>query len=87
MAGIDQFCKDINEMIGHLPGLYWRICWKYLSPTFLLVSHSGYDYLCNVTAETNFVYVQIQGRTFTFDTHAHVLVLVFYKNNRLSVYL
>lgn len=25
-------------MIGHSPGLYWRICWKYLSPTFLLVS-------------------------------------------------
>ncbi|XP_045191774.2 sodium-dependent noradrenaline transporter-like isoform X2 [Mercenaria mercenaria] len=35
--GIDQFCKDIDRMIGHSPGLYWRICWKYISPTFLLI--------------------------------------------------
>ncbi|WAR13442.1 SC6A2-like protein [Mya arenaria] len=35
--GIDQFCADINQMIGFRPGLYWRVCWKFLSPAFLLV--------------------------------------------------
>ena len=38
ITGIDQFCSDIHKMIGFLPGLYWRICWKFLTPTFLLVN-------------------------------------------------
>ena len=24
-------------MLGEKPSLYWRICWRYISPTFLLV--------------------------------------------------
>jgi hypothetical protein len=24
--------------MGHVPNLYWRICWKIISPIFLLVS-------------------------------------------------
>ncbi|XP_061166600.1 uncharacterized protein LOC133175501 [Saccostrea echinata] len=35
--GVDQFCSDIYQMTGHRPGLYWRVCWKILSPTFLLI--------------------------------------------------
>ncbi|KAK3085616.1 hypothetical protein FSP39_006139 [Pinctada imbricata] len=35
--GVDQFCTDIHQMTGHRPGYYWRICWKILSPTFLLI--------------------------------------------------
>ncbi|KAL4234396.1 Sodium-dependent noradrenaline transporter [Mactra antiquata] len=35
--GIDQLCDDIHKMFNHMPGLYWRVCWKYLSPTFLLI--------------------------------------------------
>ncbi|KAJ8353659.1 hypothetical protein SKAU_G00212260 [Synaphobranchus kaupii] len=34
--GVDRFSDDIQEMIGHRPGLYWRICWKFVSPCFLL---------------------------------------------------
>lgn len=26
-------------MLGHKPGWYWYICWKFLAPLFLLVSH------------------------------------------------
>uniref|UniRef100_A0A8C8A2G1 Transporter n=1 Tax=Oryzias sinensis TaxID=183150 RepID=A0A8C8A2G1_9TELE len=26
----------ISEMIGHRPGRYWRLCWKFVSPCFLL---------------------------------------------------
>lgn len=36
--GVDRFSDDIKEMIGHRPGRYWRLCWKFVSPCFLLVS-------------------------------------------------
>ncbi|KAK1895650.1 Sodium-dependent dopamine transporter [Dissostichus eleginoides] len=34
--GVDRFSDDIEEMIGHRPGPYWRLCWKFVSPCFLL---------------------------------------------------
>uniref|UniRef100_A0A8C8E389 Transporter n=1 Tax=Oryzias sinensis TaxID=183150 RepID=A0A8C8E389_9TELE len=34
--GVDRFSDDIKEMIGHRPGRYWRLCWKFVSPCFLL---------------------------------------------------
>jgi Sodium:neurotransmitter symporter family. len=36
--GVDRFSTDIESMLGHRPGLYWRLCWTYISPFFLLVS-------------------------------------------------
>jgi SNF family Na+-dependent transporter len=36
--GLKNFGNDINAMLGHRPGLYWRICWKFISPIFLAVS-------------------------------------------------
>lgn len=36
--GVDRFANDIEMMIGHRPGLFWRLCWCYISPAFLLVS-------------------------------------------------
>uniref|UniRef100_A0A8C6TI36 Transporter n=1 Tax=Neogobius melanostomus TaxID=47308 RepID=A0A8C6TI36_9GOBI len=35
--GVDRFSDDIEQMMGFRPGLYWRLCWKYVSPIFLLV--------------------------------------------------
>ncbi|KAL5021739.1 hypothetical protein ScPMuIL_000894 [Solemya velum] len=35
--GIDQLCSDIQKMTGYRPGMYWRLCWKFLSPTFLII--------------------------------------------------
>lgn len=30
--GVDNFSTDVESMIGHRPGLFWRICWAYISP-------------------------------------------------------
>lgn len=38
LYGTDNFARDIEKMIGQKPGLFWRICWKYISPVFILVS-------------------------------------------------
>lgn len=35
--GVDRFSDDIQQMMGFRPGLYWRLCWKFVSPLFLLV--------------------------------------------------
>ncbi|OWF50839.1 sodium-dependent noradrenaline transporter-like [Mizuhopecten yessoensis] len=35
--GVDQFCRDVKQMTGYTPGMYWRICWKFICPTFLLI--------------------------------------------------
>ncbi|XP_076801225.1 sodium-dependent serotonin transporter-like isoform X1 [Clavelina lepadiformis] len=33
--GIDRLCGDVQAMLGFGPGIFWRICWKYISPIFL----------------------------------------------------
>ncbi|XP_035703379.1 sodium-dependent noradrenaline transporter isoform X1 [Folsomia candida] len=35
--GLDQFCKDAESMLGFAPGIYWKICWKYISPLLISV--------------------------------------------------
>lgn len=35
--GVDNFSSDIEQMLGKKPSIYWRLCWKYVSPTFLFV--------------------------------------------------
>lgn len=35
--GVDNFSNDVESMLGQRPGLYWRVCWMYISPIFLLV--------------------------------------------------
>ena len=34
--GVDRFCADIKDMIGFSPGIYWRVCWKFVAPIFLM---------------------------------------------------
>ncbi|PVD31393.1 hypothetical protein C0Q70_06805 [Pomacea canaliculata] len=34
--GLDRFTEDLEAMLGHKPGWYWYICWKFLAPLFLL---------------------------------------------------
>ena len=35
--GLDNFCSDIQIMIKKPVGMFWRICWKFVSPTLLTV--------------------------------------------------
>lgn len=37
LYGLDNFKSDVNKMLGHTPNIYWRICWKIISPVFLAV--------------------------------------------------
>ncbi|XP_055919473.1 sodium-dependent dopamine transporter [Eupeodes corollae] len=34
--GTNRFCEDIRDMIGFAPGTYWRVCWRFVAPLFLL---------------------------------------------------
>lgn len=36
--GLDRFAGDIQQMLGIDPGCFWRLCWKFVSPIFLVVS-------------------------------------------------
>lgn len=36
--GIDKFIVDIESMLGRRPHIFYILCWKYISPIFLLVS-------------------------------------------------
>ncbi|CAI2726292.1 unnamed protein product [Schistosoma spindalis] len=34
--GTKRFCQDVQMMLGFKPGIFWQICWAYISPIFLL---------------------------------------------------
>ncbi|PNF19249.1 Sodium-dependent noradrenaline transporter [Cryptotermes secundus] len=34
--GLERFSEDVQAMLGKKPGMYWRICWKFISPTFII---------------------------------------------------
>ena len=35
--GLDKFNEDMHEMMGFRPNIYWKICWKFICPTIILV--------------------------------------------------
>ncbi|GFY50126.1 sodium-dependent serotonin transporter [Trichonephila inaurata madagascariensis] len=34
--GAERFSDQVKEMLGYRPGIFWRVCWKYISPVFIL---------------------------------------------------
>nr|XP_045592992.1 sodium-dependent noradrenaline transporter-like [Procambarus clarkii] len=36
--GLRRFCADIQHMLGFVPRWYWRVCWKFVSPLFILIT-------------------------------------------------
>ncbi|XP_067006228.2 sodium-dependent nutrient amino acid transporter 1 [Anabrus simplex] len=37
LYGVDNFCQDIEFMLGHRVSVYWRLCWSLVTPVLLLV--------------------------------------------------
>lgn len=35
--GVDRLCKDVEFMLGIRPNLYWRLCWKWITPLLMSV--------------------------------------------------
>jgi len=35
--GANNFCKDLQAMLGFYPGLYFKVCWVIISPLLLIV--------------------------------------------------
>lgn len=42
LYGANKFSNQIKEMLGELPGWFWRWCWTFISPVFLFVSYSNF---------------------------------------------
>lgn len=34
--GVDRFCRDIEFMLNRKTGLYWRVCWKIITPSIMI---------------------------------------------------
>lgn len=37
LLGLDRLTQDVEAMLGIKPGIYWRVCWKFISPSFIVV--------------------------------------------------
>ncbi|KAJ8312840.1 LOW QUALITY PROTEIN: hypothetical protein KUTeg_010213 [Tegillarca granosa] len=42
-VGVDRFSDDIRTMIGYKPGLYWKVCWKFIAPFIMIFGLVGYQ--------------------------------------------
>ena len=38
VADFSRFAEDIEMMLGYKPGMYWKICWKFVTPFIICVS-------------------------------------------------
>lgn len=69
--GLDNFCKDIEFMLGRKVGIYWRTCWGFVIPiglcanlVYYLISESEYTsngtpYPAIATGDASFVSLSI----------------------------
>ncbi|CAG9535602.1 unnamed protein product [Cercopithifilaria johnstoni] len=80
--GINNFVKNLKEMLGFEPGYYWRLCWTIGAPIFLLCTiincFANYEPL----KYQDFIYPQaanIFGILFSLSTISVIFVVGFYK--------
>ena len=57
--GVDRFSDDIEAMTGQRPKLWFRICWKYLSPICTLVSSDYMQPYPSLSDEFSFTYCEL----------------------------
>ncbi len=55
--GSEKFSHQIKEMLGSKPGIFWRICWRVISPLFLGVSaaKSALFHFFKITLSNQFI--------------------------------
>lgn len=70
VSGVDRFSDDIEEMIGQRPGRYWRLCWKFVSPCFLLVSLCTDSLYIGTLTKTS---LKIDSRICSIDFNHYIL--------------
>jgi len=64
--GLKNFSDDVFSMLGHRPGLYWRITWKFISPTFLF-----FIILLQMTDVSVFAMEKYDGSLYIYPPGAH----------------
>jgi len=64
--GLKYFSEDVYAMLGHRPGLYWKICWKFVSPCFL-----AFIIILQMTDISEFSIEKYDGTTYTYPAAAH----------------
>merc|ERR1719225_2592273 len=64
--GLKNFSDDVYAMLGHKPGLYWKICWKFVSPCFL-----AFIIILQMTDISEFSIEKYDGSTYTYPAAAH----------------
>lgn len=69
-VGVERFSDDIKSMLGFRPGIFWRICWKFLSPAILLVCKLEFNYCENILMFS--VFLCILCFSFTLVPFRHV---------------
>jgi solute carrier family 6 noradrenalin transporter-like protein 2 len=64
--GLKNFSEDVYAMLGHRPGLYWKICWKFVSPCFL-----AFIIILQMTDVSEFTIEKYDGTIYTYPAGAH----------------
>jgi len=64
--GLKNFSDDVFSMLGHRPGLYWRITWKFISPCFL-----AFIIILQMTDVSEFKIEKYDGTSYTYPPGAH----------------
>merc|ERR1719192_1564336 len=64
--GLRNFSEDVYAMLGSRPGIYWKICWKFISPLFLL-----FIIILQMTEISEFTMGKYDGSVYTYPAWAH----------------
>ncbi|XP_059618030.1 sodium-dependent neutral amino acid transporter B(0)AT3 isoform X2 [Phlebotomus argentipes] len=76
--GIKRFADDIELMTGSRPGLYWMICWKYLSPLAMLTILTASFFDLALRGSSYPAWNSLKGATETFEwPHWCIAIAIF----------
>lgn len=70
--GVERILTDVKFMLGFTPGMYWQVCWKYLTPIFLIVLLI-YDYVMKALSDSESEY-PLGARLFGYALAALALI-------------